>query len=157
VPFRRLAAGQSFVWDGVGFEVLAAGGVRSAAGLDENDRSVVLRLTFGESRVLLTGDAGSKLEREILEASPHRLEADVLKVGHHGSRGSTSVPFLAAVRPRLAILSVRGGVSRPLPAPEVLERLKELEVRTLRTDEHGAITVRLDARGGMEVETFGGR
>lgn len=157
IPIRQLRAGESFEWDGVVFEVLAAGGVGPASGFDENDRSVVLRLTFGKSRILLTGDAGTKLEQALLESYPDRLEADVLKVGHHGSRGSTSAPFLSAVSPRLAILSVRGGASRPLPARQVLERLRELGVDTLRTDESGAVTVRLGADGGMEVETFVGR
>ena len=157
IAIRRLRAGESFRQGGVLWEVLAASG---APGMElpeeENDRSIVMRVTLGESSVLLTGDAGEELERALL-SSGTRLEADVLKVAHHGSRSSTSAPFLEAVRPRFAILSSRQNVSWPLPSPEVLDRLRAKEISYARTDVDGAITVQLDAKGGMEVETFRGR
>ena len=151
---RRLRAGESFRWGGVLWEILAASG---APGLDspkdENDRSIVMRLTLGESSVLLTGDAGEEVEQALLSRGVP-LEADILKIAHHGSRSSTSAPFLTAVRPRFAILSSRQNVGWPLPSPAVLDRLRASGIDYARTDEHGAITVRLDANGGMEVETF---
>jgi competence protein ComEC len=154
VALRRLRAGDSFRWGGVLWEILAASG---APGLEspenENDRSIVMRLTLGESSVLLTGDAGEELERALLSRGVP-LEADVLKVAHHGSQSSTTAPFLAAVRPRFAILSSRQNVGWPLPSPTVLDRLRASGIDYARTDEHGSITVRLDAKGGMEVETF---
>jgi competence protein ComEC len=82
------------------------------------------------------------------------LEADVLKVAHHGSQSSTSAPFLDAVRPRFAILSSRQNVGWPLPSPTVLDRLRAKGIAYARTDEDGAVTVHLDANGGLEVETF---
>lgn len=154
IAIRQLRAGESFHWGGVLWEILAASG---APGMespeDENDRSIVMRLTLGESSVLLTGDAGEELEQALLSRGVP-LEADVLKVGHHGSRTSTSAPFLAAVRPRFAILSARENVGWPLPSPAVLDRLRASGISYARTDEHGSITVHLDANGGMEVETF---
>jgi competence protein ComEC len=150
---RRLRALESFRWGGVYWEILAASG---APGLelpeDENDRSIVMRLTLGESSVLLTGDAGEMLERALL-SSGLPLEADVLKVAHHGSQSSTSAPFLEAVRPRFAILSSRQNPGWPLPSSTVLDRLRASGIDYARTDVDGAITVRLDVEGRMEVET----
>jgi competence protein ComEC len=157
IPVRRLRAGEVFERGGVRFEILAAGGVPElstpATLLPENERSVVMRLTYGKSRVLLTGDAGRKLETVLLRGPPERLEAEVLKVGHHGSRGSTSSAFLEVVAPRLAILSTRGGTERPLPATRILHRLRAFGIEYLRTDESGAVSVFLDADGALEVET----
>ena len=154
VALRRLRAGESFRWGGVLWEILAASGAPGMESpADENDRSIVMRLTLGESSVLLTGDAGEELERSLLSRGIP-LEADVLKVAHHGSQSSTSAPFLEAVRPRFAILSSRQNVGWPLPSSTVLDRLRASGIDYARTDEHGAITVRLDANGGMEVETF---
>jgi competence protein ComEC len=156
VPVRRIRPGESFRWGGLLFEILAASGVEGMEPESENDRSLVMRLTFGESSLLLTGDAGEELERALL-SSGASLEADVLKVAHHGSESSTSAPFLDAVRPRFAILSARENVGWPLPAPAVLDRLRASGIDYARTDEEGAITVRLDAEGGMEVETYRGK
>jgi competence protein ComEC len=155
VPIRRLRAGESFVRDGALWEILASSGAPGAAAPpgNENERSIVMRLTLGASNVLLTGDAGEDLERSLL-SSGIPLEAEVLKVAHHGSRSSTSAPFLEAVRPRFAILSSRENVGWPLPSPEVLDRLRAAGIPYARTDEQGAITVKLDADGDIKVETY---
>jgi competence protein ComEC len=151
---RRLRPGESFHWGGVFWEILAASG---APGLEspatENDRSIVMRLTLGESSVLLTGDAGEDVERALV-ARRIPLDADVLKVAHHGSRTSTSRRFLEAVRPRFAILSSRQNASWPLPSDTVLDRLQSAGIPYARTDVDGAITVHLDEDGGIDVETF---
>jgi competence protein ComEC len=154
IPIRRLRPRQRFELGGVLWEVLAAGDTLDGEPIEaENDRSVVLRLGFGRSRILLTGDAGAKVEQALLRSGA-RVDADVLKVGHHGSLGSTSPAFLDAVRPRLAIVSARRAASRPLPSEVILGRLRERRIDTRRTDENGAVTVRLDEAGRMEVETY---
>jgi competence protein ComEC len=154
VGLRRVRPGESFHWGGVLWEILAASG---APGLEspasENDRSIVMRLTLGESSVLLTGDAGEEVERALLSQGIP-LEADVLKVAHHGSQTSTSAPFLDAVGPRFAVLSSRQNASWPLPSAAVLDRLRAAGIAYARTDVDGAITVHLDAHGGIEVETM---
>ncbi len=156
VGVRRLRAGESFEWGGVFWTILAASGAPGKEGPEaENDRSVVARLTLGEGSVLLTGDAGDDIERELL-SSRIPLEADVLKVAHHGSRSSTSAPFLDAVGPRFAILSARARSGWPLPSEEVLDRLRSRGIDYARTDVDGAITVRIDAMGEIEVDTFRG-
>ena len=155
VGLRRIRAGESFEWGGVFWEILAASGARGLESpANENDRSIVMRLTLGASSVLLTGDAGEELERALLSQGIP-LEADVLKVGHHGSRTATSAPFLEAVRPRFAILSSRQNVSWPLPSETVLARLRAAGIDYARTDVDGAITVHSMPRG-TEVETFRG-
>jgi competence protein ComEC len=120
------------------------------AGIDEvkvNERSLVLRAEAFGRRVLLTGDAGREAEREMLDRWPAAdLRADVLKIGHHGSNGSTSDDFLDAVSPRLAVVSV--GVANPYhhPSPGLLARLAAHRIPLLRTDRSGEIVLSFDKR-----------
>jgi|BarGraNGADG00212_2_1021979.scaffolds.fasta_scaffold05239_5 competence protein ComEC len=132
-PGMRLVIGKS------SFTVLSTGLTQSgpsAAG-DNND-SLVLRLDYGTTSFLLTGDAEREAEAEMLRAGLP-LRADILKVGHHGSSRSTSAPFLSAVKPRLAIIQVGAGNRFGHPQPDVLQRLADS--RVLRTDQNGRIEV----------------
>ena len=111
-----------------------------------NDNSLVLTVEYGARRFLLTGDAEHEEEAELLQAHAPDLRADYLKVGHHGSRTSTSEAFLALVSPELATLScgVRNRFGHPhLPT---LERLREHRVSTLRLDRSGSVEVTSDGR-----------
>jgi competence protein ComEC len=108
-----------------------------------NDGSIVLRLVYGQRRILLAGDAEAAAEREMLE-SDLDLSADVLVVGHHGSKSSSSDAFLDAVRPKVAIIPVGRDNTFHHPHPGVLERLARQGARVHRTDLHGAVTVRTD-------------
>jgi competence protein ComEC len=110
---------------------------------DGNNSSAVLRLDYGASSALLTGDAEGEAEQAMLDAGLP-LRADVLKVGHHGSNASTSPQFLAAVQPRLAVISVGADNRFGHPAPELLQRLKGIEV--LRTDQRGRIELKTDGK-----------
>lgn len=103
---------------------------------DLNESSVILRLTYGSIAVLLTGDAGSHVEHELLR-SGELLAADVLKVSHHGSAGGTTEEFLAAVGPSVAIIGVGKDNSFGHPAAQVLDRLEGIPV--WRTDIDGAV------------------
>lgn len=127
--------------------VLAPAG--AAAG---NEGSLVFRWDTGGARVLLTGDAGHPSEAEQLAWGPE-LQADVLKVGHHGSAGSSGLDYLHAVGAPLAVVSCGRDNAYGHPAPEVLERLQGAGVTVARTDLGGMITVR--TRGGRStVEKF---
>ncbi|NMB75955.1 MAG: DNA internalization-related competence protein ComEC/Rec2 [Myxococcales bacterium] len=119
---------------------------------DENERSLVLRLSHPSGAVLLAGDTGVEAEEGMLRDHPlERLRSLALKVAHHGSDTSSGGDFLAALRPALAVISVGGGNRFNLPAPEVLERLQAVGAHVVRTDRDGA--VRLTVSGeGMKVE-----
>lgn len=152
VRVRRLGTGEAMDWGEVQVEVLAAGVAdRDAQGSRNND-SLVLRVCYGGTCLLLTGDAEEALERELVR-SGKSLRADVLKVAHHGSRSSTSARFLDSVRPRVAVVSTGRG-NPYLPAAEVMDRLRERGVTILRTDLDGAVTVAVDRRGRIQLDTF---
>ncbi|HSE95604.1 MAG TPA: ComEC/Rec2 family competence protein, partial [Methylomirabilota bacterium] len=110
-----------------------------------NHGSLVLRVDWGRATLLLTGDAEGAAEREVL-ASGLPVAATVLKVGHHGSRHASSAPFLAAVSPRIAVVSA--GARNPFghPSPVVLARLADAGTTIYRTDLDGAIDLRTDGQ-----------
>ena len=116
---------------------------------DINENSVVFLLEYRcptcarPFRMLFTGDAGAETERRLL-GSGADLNADVLKVGHHGSAYGTTLEFVAAVHPRYAIVSVGRDNLFGHPAPSTMETLRNHGVRVYRTDEHGAIEVSSD-------------
>ncbi|MGB8328719.1 MAG: DNA internalization-related competence protein ComEC/Rec2, partial [Polyangiales bacterium] len=110
-----------------------------------NDNSITLRLVFGERSFLLTGDLEADSER-LLVKSGAIGPSDVLKVAHHGSRTSTSPPFLAAVRPSLAVISSGAGNRYGHPSPLVVERLGNAGATVWRTDVHGGLIVSTDGR-----------
>lgn len=105
---------------------------------DPNNMSLVLRIEYGETSFLFTGDAEREEEQNILEAG-FDLESTVLKVGHHGSENSTTYPFLREVMPEYAVISVGEGNSYGHPTPESLSRLRDAGATILRTDENGTI------------------
>ncbi|MEW5851342.1 MAG: DNA internalization-related competence protein ComEC/Rec2 [Myxococcota bacterium] len=115
--------------------------------LDENDNSLVVRISHGSTRVLFPGDVEVEAERMLTEGPVReRLRADVLKVPHHGSITSTSEVLLEAVQPRHALMGVGAGNPWGFPHPDVVRRLAEHGVDIWRTDEDGLITVVLDGR-----------
>ena len=120
-----------------------------------NDDSVVLEVVHGDVALLLMGDVSAGVEREILpRLTPARLR--ILKVGHHGSRTSTSQALVDAWRPHIALVSCGRGNSFGHPAPAVLERLRAVGATVFRTDADGQVTVRSDGRQ-VWAETFRGR
>lgn len=104
-----------------------------------NEWSAVLKLEYGNTSFLFTGDAEEINEFEILLSSSMKPDADVLKVGHHGSDSSTSEAFLAAVSPRYAVISVGKDSDYGHPSPVVLDRLRDHNVKVFRTDLQGTI------------------
>ena len=106
----------------------------------KNDSSVVARLDYGQNSFLFTGDAGFDAEMDMI-FDHENLDVDYLKVGHHGSRYSTSKFFLARVTPLWSIISV-GENDYGHPTRETIDRLKEVNSKILRTDQLGTITVK---------------
>jgi len=109
-----------------------------------NDNSFVVRITLGERAVLFVGDAEHAEEADLVATRPDALRADVLKIGHHGSRTSTTAAFLTAVDPSLAVIScgIRNRFGHP--APVTLTTLAATRTRTLRTDRDGSVTITTD-------------
>jgi competence protein ComEC len=107
-----------------------------------NDNSVVLKLTYGQFSVLLTGDMEERNEARLVTENTTTLDADVLKAGHHGSRTSSSIPFLNAVTPEVVIISLGAGNTYGHPHREALDRISAAGTEHLfRTDIDGTITL----------------
>ena len=148
IPIEHETRANTFAWDNVQGKFLWPEASSTApSDAAKNDDSLVVRLRYADRALMLPGDAEKEAEHEILsENSPDELEADVLKIGHHGSKNSTTAEFLAAVKPRVAIISV--GEDNPYghPNAELLERLANAGVRVLRTDRDGAVHVLMDGK-----------
>ncbi|KOO40328.1 beta-lactamase [Priestia koreensis] len=110
---------------------------------DLNDWSAVLRVVYNKKSFLFTGDAEFKSETDMLN-SKQTLKADVLKVGHHGAKTSTSQAFLNAVKPSVAVISVGKGNRYGHPTTETLNRLKASKIAIYRTDLQGHIIITTD-------------
>lgn len=134
-------AGETFALGGAQVQIL--GPLHSAE--DSNDNSIVLKVSFGATSFLFTGDAERAEEQDLLNAGVN-LQSTVLKVGHHGSDTSTSYPFLRAVAPQYAVISVGTGNSYGHPTEAVLSRLRDAGVTTFRTDLQGEITAVSDGQ-----------
>ncbi len=137
-------AGDVFEFDGVRVRVLAPEPDYHPAATPGNNDSLVLQMCYGSSTALLEGDAEAPSEARMLHEGA--LHADFLKVGHHGSRTSTTPDFLAAVSPSWAAISVGHRNFYGHPRHEVLEQLQSAHVRTYRTDMLGLTTFYLDGK-----------
>ncbi|HXV86334.1 MAG TPA: DNA internalization-related competence protein ComEC/Rec2, partial [Gemmatimonadales bacterium] len=140
LPWFPARSGDTLWLDSVQVTVLHPTPEWMATQLEPNENSVVLRIRFRGFVAVLTGDAGHVTEERLL-ATVGR--ADVLKVGHHGSAGSTGDAWLAALRPRAAVISV-GQNRYGHPDAGVLDRLRRQGVEAFRTDQGGAVTIRSD-------------
>ncbi|MDH3656195.1 MAG: DNA internalization-related competence protein ComEC/Rec2 [Myxococcales bacterium] len=122
---------------------------RYDAALGFNDNSIALRLAYGRRSFLFTGDLEHESEHALVRSG--RLQsADVLQVGHHGSRTSTSPVLVAAVRPSIAVISCGAGNRYGHPSPAVIARLREAGASVFRTDLHGGVIIATD---GEQLET----
>lgn len=117
-----------------------------------NDLSLVLLAEALGRRLLLTGDIEETGELRLVRRYGDRLQCDLLKLAHHGSKTSTTAPFLRAVRPRLALISVGAGNSYGHPSDAVLARLAAARVAVARSDRLGAVVVRWQADGPLALE-----
>jgi len=130
-----------------------------------NDTSIIMRLTYGETEVMLTGDAPKEVERRIVEladtmaktsgavgevvgstTSSVSLQSDILKVGHHGSKTSSDESFLRAISPMYAIISLGRNNKYGHPNEEVLDTLGKFPLEVLRTDQVGMIVFKSNGK-----------
>jgi competence protein ComEC len=112
---------------------------------NSNDYSIVIKIQFGNTAFIFTGDAEELSEREMLQGDLD-LRANVLKVSHHGSKSSTTEEFLRSVNPEYAIISVGKDNRYGHPSEEVLYRLKNAGIKVYRTDEQGTIIIVSDGK-----------
>jgi competence protein ComEC len=149
----RCEAGQSWRWDGVQFEILhPLAASYLDADLASNARSCVLKVSAGGKAVLLAGDIEAAQEAELLDRARAGLKADVLLAPHHGSGTSSTVTFLQAVHPAVALFQVGYRNRYHHPKPAIEDRYRELGIVRYRNDETGALTVRVD--GAMTVHAY---
>lgn len=116
---------------------------------DTNDGSIVAKLTYGNSSIMLTGDATSKTEKIILVENSPALPSTILKVGHHGSRTSTSFDFIKAISPVYALISDGKDNKYGHPHQDTLDTLAQFGVKTFRTDLLGSIIMKSDGEKAM--------
>lgn len=152
--FHRLIAEKSIpiIHTRVGQKILLGGGVhidilfpdRDVEDVPHNDGSLVARLVYANTSILLTGDTTKNIENYLLDKYPQFLRADILKVAHHGSKTSTIDEFVKAVDPSFAIISAGKGNSYGHPHQETLDTLSNNGVETLVTMDEGAIIFESD-------------
>ena len=136
-------AGNSFELGSATVDILAYN-----ADEDTNNTSIILKITYGATSFLFTGDAEREAEQVVLESGAD-LRSSVLKVGHHGSRNSTTYPFLKQIMPDYAVISVGKNNSYGHPTEEALSRLADADVTVYRTDVLGSIICSSD---GQQLE-----
>jgi competence protein ComEC len=152
--FRRLIAEKSIpiINTRVGQKILLGGGVhidilfpdRDVEDVSHNDGSLVARLVYANTSILLTGDTTKNIENYLVTKYPQFLQADILKVAHHGSETSTTDAFVKAVDPDIAIISAGKGNSYGHPRQATLDTLSDNDVETLVTMDEGSITFESD-------------
>lgn len=145
IPVRRMLRARPFGYGGATIEVLAPGPDYVAGEMPKNDDSLVMRIRFGATSFLLTGDMEKGIEHE-LAYDGLLSHDDVLKVGHHGSKTSSTPELLDLERPEFGIISAGFDNSYGHPSPSTLRALAERRVTVFRTDEEGLITVVSDGR-----------
>lgn len=130
----------------LGFKIECLAPLYSSYG-NMNDYSAVMMISYGETEILFTGDAEKVSEMEMLSINKDKLDADILKVGHHGSSTATSKEFLDATTPNYAVISCGRNNQYNHPHTEVIDRLNETECKTLRTDISGSVIFYIDTEG----------
>lgn len=145
VPVEKPIPGDTFDIGDLNIEIL--GPVNKYENL--NDNSVVAKITYKNTSFLFTGDAEKDSEADLISSGTN-LKSTVLKVGHHGSKTSSTQKFLSATSPKYAVISV-GPDSNNLPKESTIERLKKNNIETYRTDKNGTVVFVSD---GDNIDVF---
>lgn len=144
---ERCEAGQAWSWDTVRFEMLHPFPASyDSAKWKPNARSCTLKVSLGTQSILLPGDIEAVQEKHLIGHDVERLRASVLVAPHHGSGTSSTLPFLHAVNPEIALFQVGYRNRYRHPKKEVDERYREMDIRRIRTDQSGAVQLRFGPR-----------
>ena len=149
--WRKTLAGKAIHWSGLTLEVLWPDSFTDS---NLNRHSMVLLLRYQGLKLLFMGDADTVVEQELMARKRLPAEVDLLVVGHHGAADATSEEFLAAIRPRLAVISVDKDNIRGYPAANVVERLKRMGVSLMRTDRDGELHFKLCCDHSAKAEVY---
>jgi competence protein ComEC len=157
IKVRHLRAGDAFTWDTIAISVLAPTPAYANPGPPINNDSLVMHMQFGQASALLEGDAEAPSERTMVAASRSGLTSarigpdTLLKVGHHGSRTSSTPEFVALAAPTAAVISVGRRNTFGHPRPEVIARLAAAHAHVFRTDQFGLTTFLLTPNGRISA------
>lgn len=110
-----------------------------------NNYSIILKVTHGENDIIMTGDAETPVEKEVIEKYGQELEAEILKVGHHGSDTSTSDEWLETINPEYGLISAGLGNQHDHPIKSTMTKLEKAGVQVYRTDESGTVEINVSA------------
>ena len=153
IPLVLIGADDSLCFGPVRVTVLWPPAANNLHMRSANNDSLVVQIEYGKRKILMLADIENKAERSLLSEAGKALPADVVKVAHHGSRTSSAVGFVAAVRAKLAVISVAQQSMFGHPHREVVERWRAAGAEILTTGQSGTITVTTDGVG-LEVTTF---
>jgi competence protein ComEC len=154
IPVRLMRRGNPRKFGGATLQILAPGPDYEAAEKPKNDDSLVMRIQFGATAFLLTGDMEKGVEEQLFHEGLLQ-HADVLKVGHHGSRTSSTADLLDAVHPGFAVISDGFENTYGHPHPLTLAALNQRHVSVYRTDERGLVTISSDGKR-IRTEAYSG-
>jgi beta-lactamase superfamily II metal-dependent hydrolase len=150
-------AGGTMDWNEPGMDIkvfnACSDPVSSGDGTVLNNCSIVFKLSYGGSSILFMGDAQSDVENAIMQKFPGELKADVLKVGHHGSKYSSTVPFLQAVKPARAYIEV-GQNNYGHPSQLAMGNIQGVGTQIFRTDQDGTQEITADGSGGISPVSY---
>lgn len=119
---------------------------QNTTGWETNEASVIIKITYGSTSFLLTGDSPSEVEQFLVKTYGEQLKSDVLKLGHHGSKTSSSAEFLETVQPSIAIVSAGLGNKYGHPHEEVIEKTEDVHAQILETAQLGTINCYSDGK-----------
>jgi len=141
IPIITLLAGDRIRYDNNQIEILSPS-PSILQSSDLNDTSIVELITTEKLKILLTGDIGKSIEDFLVERIPNKLETDILKIAHHGSKYSSSEKFLKISNPKIAVIEVGASNQYGHPAQEILDRLNQIGVLGIfRTDLNGTVKI----------------
>lgn len=147
---KAVSVGDRINIDNTLFTVLSIG-AGSAVSDNENDNSVIMRCDIGENSIMFTGDATEQCESKLNDAMIR--DTDILKIGHHGSKTSSSKAFIEKVKPKFGLIGVGRNNSYKLPSEEKIADFAEMKIPVLRTDRDGTIEIRLNENDILDIET----
>lgn len=151
IPMRRISAGEELTIGKAHYCILWP--EEKAEYMTANNQSLVLRVDYGENRVLFTGDIEASAQAELVQEKSEQLSAQVLKVPHHGGQSAVYRPFLAACHPQFAVIEVGMNNYYGHPSQEMLTALADSGCTVYRTDLNGTVKLLLDKEKNKRIET----